>query len=101
MREAFPCENCDDEAPLPRGRQFAIGAFRTPSLRELANTAPYMHNGVYLTLEEAVAHYASAPEAPVGHTEVDPVPLDAGAQADVVAFLRSLSSVGGAPRLTP
>ncbi len=37
-----------------------LGAYKTPSLRNLAVTGPYMHDGRYATLEEAVAHYDSA-----------------------------------------
>ncbi len=33
------------------------GKFRTPTLRNIAETAPYMHNGVYATLEEVIRHY--------------------------------------------
>lgn len=33
------------------------GAFKTPTLREIARTAPYMHDGRYATLEETVQHY--------------------------------------------
>ena len=33
------------------------GAFKTPTLRDVALTAPYMHNGAYQTLEEVVEHY--------------------------------------------
>ncbi|HMF42040.1 MAG TPA: cytochrome c peroxidase [Polyangia bacterium] len=33
------------------------GAWRTPSLRDVANTAPYMHDGYYKTLEDVVWHY--------------------------------------------
>ncbi len=33
------------------------GAFKTPTLRDIARTAPYMHNGAYNTLEEVVDHY--------------------------------------------
>ena len=35
------------------------GAFRTPSLRNVAKTAPYMHNGVFLTLRDVVSFYAT------------------------------------------
>ncbi len=35
------------------------GAFKTPTLRDIARTAPYMHNGAYKTLEEVVEHYNS------------------------------------------
>ncbi len=34
-----------------------IGAFKTPTLREVAHTAPYMHNGTFATLEETVEFY--------------------------------------------
>ena len=54
------------------------GKFATPSLREIAKTAPYMHNGVFETLEDVVAF-----EGP-GLTDEE--------TADVVAFLNSLSS---------
>ncbi|MFH2203263.1 MAG: cytochrome c peroxidase [Elusimicrobiota bacterium] len=57
------------------------GRFRTPSLREAARTAPYMHNGMYKTLEEAVAHENSR--------------LSAAEVGDIAAFLRSLSSPAG------
>src|SRR3970282_2463894 len=36
------------------------GKFRTPSLRELKYTAPYMHNGVFATLEEVIEFYNRA-----------------------------------------
>ncbi len=39
------------DADLQRGK------FRTPTLRNVELTAPYMHNGVYATLEEVIDHY--------------------------------------------
>jgi cytochrome c peroxidase len=39
------------------GRQQDIGAFKTPTLREIADTAPYMHHGAFATLEETVEFY--------------------------------------------
>jgi cytochrome c peroxidase len=39
--------------PLPVTK----GAFKTPTLRNIAKTAPYMHNGQYATLEEVIDHY--------------------------------------------
>lgn len=43
-------------ATLDRG-YFNQFAFKTPALRNVAKTAPYMHNGIYQTLEEVVDHY--------------------------------------------
>ena len=41
------------------GKRYHMGAFKTPTLREIANTAPYMHDGSIATLEEVVDHYAA------------------------------------------
>ncbi|MSU32958.1 MAG: cytochrome-c peroxidase [Pedosphaera sp.] len=40
------------------GRSFDLGRFKTPSLRNVAITAPYMHDGRFASLEEVVAHYS-------------------------------------------
>jgi cytochrome c peroxidase len=71
-----------------------LRAFKTPSLREIARTAPYMHDGSLPTLEAVVAHYAGgfvarpalAPSMNRG------LRLSRQERADLVAFLRTLSS---------
>lgn len=74
------------------------GAWRTPSLRDVEQTAPYMHNGVYRTLEEVVEAYdrggASAEVVGRKSVRVQPLHLTARERADLVEFLRSLN---GAP----
>jgi cytochrome c peroxidase len=45
-------------------------AFKTPSLRNVALRAPYMHAGQFASLEEVVAHYAKSPPAALGHSEL-------------------------------
>jgi len=92
LSDPFTCRTCPDVVTLPRKRHSALGAFRTPSLRELTHTAPYMHNGFYPTLENAIGHYSTAPEATVGDTELSPVPLSAGDVEALAAFLRTLST---------
>ena len=65
-----------------------IGKFKTPSLRNVALTAPYMHNGRVATLEEAVEreiYYR-------GLTTNRPLIVTPNEQADLVVFLRSLTS---------
>src|SRR5205085_7531730 len=42
------------------GKEFDEGKFATPSLRNIALTAPYMHDGRFETLEEVVEHYSTA-----------------------------------------
>ena len=71
-------------------------AFKTPSLRELAYTAPYMHDGSLPTLLAVVAHYSGgfvrrATLAPNMNRQLR---LTAQEKADLVAFLRTLSSDG-------
>jgi cytochrome c peroxidase len=74
-------------------------AFKVPSLRNVAQRAPYMHAGQLATLEDVVAHYNTAPAAPAGHTELKPLQLDATEVRQLTAFLRALSGPTHAPGL--
>lgn len=68
------------------------GKFRTPSLREVKYTAPYMHNGVFLTLDEVVAFYNKGGGEDAHKSELlKPLGLSDQEQKDLVAFLGSLS----------
>jgi cytochrome c peroxidase len=77
------------------------GAFKTPSLRNVAHRAPYMHAGQLASLEEVVAHYVRSPAATVGHSELahagkghaerKPIRLTEDEARDLVAFLKTLS----------
>lgn len=71
------------------------GAFKTPTLRSIAETAPYMHDGVFPTLEEVV-DFLDAGGAPNPHLSplMKPLKLDKQEKSDLVAFLKALS---GAP----
>ena len=71
--------------------QRLIGAFKVPTLRNVAESAPYMHAGQIATLTEVLRHYNHAPPAPIGHTELQPLGLTAAELAQLEAFLRSLS----------
>ncbi len=68
------------------------GAFKTPTLRNVAQTAPYMHDGSQQTLAEVIAWYNQG-----GHanehlsTEIQPLNLTDQEQADLVAFLKALT----------
>lgn len=69
------------------------GKFRTPSLRELKYTAPYMHNGVFRTLEEIVEFYnRGGGDDPGKSPLMRPLGLTEQERNDLVAFLLSLSS---------
>ncbi|HTS30643.1 MAG TPA: di-heme enzyme [Bryobacteraceae bacterium] len=81
-----------------------VGKFKAPTLRNIALTAPYMHDGSIRTLEEAVDHYraggrtiAGGAYAGVGSENpnksefVKPFELSASEKDDLLAFLRSLT----------
>lgn len=68
------------------------GAFKTPTLRNVAQTAPYMHDGSIDTLAEVVGWYVEGGGENRWLSErITPLDLDADEQADLVAFLASLS----------
>lgn len=72
-------------------------AFKTPGLRNVALTAPYMHNGVYRTLEEVVDFYNRGGGKGIGIVlenqtlPFDSLQLSASEQRDIVAFMRTLT----------
>jgi len=75
--------------------QKLIGGYRTPSLRNVALTAPYMHTGGLATLEEVVEHYnkGGALNAPgAAAAQIKPLYLDTTEEKQLVEFLKSLTS---------
>jgi cytochrome c peroxidase len=81
-----------------RGKEMQLAAadyaFKTPTLRELAWTAPYMHDGSLATLEDVVRHYEKGGVARPTRSKDLPrdLRLTDAERADLVAFLESLSS---------
>jgi cytochrome c peroxidase len=68
-------------------------AFKTPSLRNVSRTAPYMHDGSLASLEEVVAFYnQGGDDAPGKSPLLKPLNLTAEDQRALVAFLKSLDS---------
>ena len=68
------------------------GAFKTPTLREIARTAPYMHDGSLATLEEVIEFYNRGGNPnPYLDPELRPLQLTAEERKSLLAFLRSLS----------
>ena len=69
----------------------AKGQFRTPSLRNVSRTAPYMHAGQFATLEDVIAFYdQGGGTATVGAKELMALNLTATEKAQLVAFLKAL-----------
>lgn len=70
------------------------GAFKTPTLRNVALTAPYMHNGEFETLKEVIDHYNSGGKRNMGNLDpnMQKLHLSKKEKADLLAFLLSLTS---------
>lgn len=95
--------NCRGQYSDDPGRQCAelefartgielVGAFKTPSLRNLENTAPFMHKGQIATLSEVLEHYNAAPDAMIGHNEAKPLGLSGRELRQLEAFLATLAA---------
>ncbi len=68
------------------------GRFKAPTLRNIALTAPYMHDGRFATLEEVMDHYADGGHpAPNVDAFVPLIDLDEQEKADIIAFLHTLT----------
>jgi cytochrome c peroxidase len=86
-----------DEVAIPAGAPGDLGAFRTPTLRNVAISAPYGHNGRYDTLEQIIAFHLQGGgrggEGFVGDVDGKLVKhtVDAAELADLAAFLGSLT----------
>ena len=86
-------EQCDELNFLATDDHSTVSAFKTPGLRNVALRAPYMHAGQVASLAEVMRHYAQAPQAAAGHSELKPVRLSDSEIQDLVAFLGSLSAI--------
>tara|TARA_R100001143_G_scaffold55705_1_gene51871 strand:- start:4435 stop:5763 length:1329 start_codon:yes stop_codon:yes gene_type:complete len=84
--EAGQCE----ELTYMRTGVELIGAMKTPSLRNLEHTAPYMHKGQFMTLSRVLEHYNEAPLALIGHNEAEPLGLNRRQLEQIEAYLRTL-----------
>jgi len=74
-----------------------VRAYKTPSLRNVTQRAPFMHAGQIATLSDVIAHYDRAPAAPMGHSELKPLRLSANDRRQLEAFLRTLTGPIVAP----
>ncbi len=73
-------------------RQSDVDRFRTPPLRYVAYTAPYMHNGVFEQLQQVIDFYDEGGGDSENKSELlEPLGLSDAEKADLLAFLQSLS----------
>ena len=94
--DAMP-EQCEELRFAVTEGEELVRAYKTPSLRNVAERAPYMHAGQHASLADVIAHYDAAPHAPLGHSELQPLRLSAAEKRKLEAFLRTLSGPVVAP----
>jgi len=93
---------CDDQQPCPLSDDDllvrAIARFKTPGLRDLSHSAPYMHNGQFTTLDEIMTFYRDTSTLARafgalrnGAPELQGIALTSADNASLVAFLRALN----------
>jgi cytochrome c peroxidase len=90
-----------DRAPFDFGlaaisrKKRDTGKFKVPTLREVARTAPYMHDGRFRTLDDVLEFYRKGClPGPDLDPRIAPFPMDASAKADLLAFLVALNGEG-------
>ena len=86
-----PARSCPELTYVRTGIEL-IGATRTPSLRNLGDTAPYQRKGQLGTLGEILDLYNRAPLAMIGHNDAEPLGLSQRELAWLEAFLNTLDA---------
>jgi cytochrome c peroxidase len=100
LMSEFNCRSAYSDDPTHRCAEleFArtgvdlIGAFKTPSLRNIENTGPFMHKGQLATIRDVLKHYNEAPDAMIGHNEAKPLGLSDRELDQLEAFLATLAA---------
>lgn len=99
LKDEFNCLSKHNQSPanscqeLNYAKQSGIElerAFKVPTLRNIADTAPYMHEGQFETLEEVMRYYNHAAPAPGQHGELSPLRLFPHELKQITAFLKTL-----------
>ena len=99
----------DRQGPRAQSSRFLVatyhnlGQMKTPSLRNVALTAPYMHQGQLATLRDVLQHYSTVDPPPLSNAFLEallrPLRLTEGETAGLVAFLESLTDTSIDPAL--
>jgi cytochrome c peroxidase len=84
--DADPELDCDHLRYMDTDTRKYAGAFKTPTLRNVADRPPYMHAGQFGTLREVLEFYKGSPNPELGHADLSDEELD-----ELEAFLRTLS----------
>lgn len=90
------CSSNDSAAARSTYSSAVDGAFKTPTLRNIALTGPYMHNGAQATLEQVVEFYNrggnfGTSTNPDKHPDIQPLGLSTQQKSDLVAFMKAFT----------
>jgi cytochrome c peroxidase len=91
--QTFSSEYTSNLSTMPMMREY-----KTPTLRNIAQTGPYMHGGQFKSLKEVIEHYSNAPKAPMGDSVLRPLNLNNREKSQLESFLKVLTSPVAAPR---
>jgi cytochrome c peroxidase len=99
LKDEFNCRSrwsdarsrCAELEYLVTGDHTLERAYKVPSLRNVAERAPFMNAGQFVTLAEVLGHYNRAPKALAGHTELTPLRMSGNELRQLEAFLKTLS----------
>ncbi len=80
------------ELRFARDTNDLVGAMKTPTLRNISETAPYMHGGQMTDLAQVVNHYNDAPSSMLSHNEAKPLGLRIVERIQLEDFLLTLSA---------
>ena len=80
------------ELRFARDANDLVGAMKTPTLRNISETAPYMHGGQMTDLAQVVNHYNDAPSSMLSHNEAKPLGLRIVERIQLEDFLMTLSA---------
>jgi len=84
--------DCNELKYISLDQHVTLASFKTPGLRSVSKTAPYMHDGQYKDLESVLSHYADPDKLIIGQKDLLSINLSEKDQSDLVAFLKTLDS---------
>ena len=99
MRDEFNClskysdarpEQCIELNFINRDKHQLTGSYKTSTLRGIKNTAPYMHDGRFDTLNQVIEHYIIVSKRKSKKTDLTPIDLSEKQKIDLINFLLTL-----------
>ena len=85
-------KTCEELKFMVYDEHETMGAFKTPGLRNVSKTAPYMHAGQYKSLSDVIKHYTDTPETTIGQNDLLDIKLTSIEKRQLELFLLTLDS---------